>query len=234
MIPYASRTNMASAVKAWTEAGWRMLIEPSHYAFPQGRTAPPLAYMIDNGAWGCFKRGVEWDAAGFRRMVAEYGEGADMIVLPDIVEGGAESLARSLEWVPELAPVGTRLLLAVQDGMDATEVLELCAERGLGIFVGGSTEWKLETIPTWGRVSRQIGCWLHVARVNSVKRIRFIAGHSADSFDGTSTTLWPSTLRRLDLEVRQQTMFGARGRTGLDDARYEAACDAALGGGRTE
>ena len=207
MIPYASRTTMKSAVKAWTEAGWRMLIEPSHYNFSQGKSDPELAYMIDNGAWGCFKREVEWDAAGFRRMVAQYGAGADMIVLPDIVEGGAESLARSVEWVPELKQTGTPLLLAVQDGMIPDEVAEVCQEHGLGIFVGGSTPWKLETVPWWGWVSGQLGCWLHVARVNSVKRIRFIEAHGAHSFDGTSTTLWPSTLKRLDLAVRQQTMF---------------------------
>lgn len=208
LIPYASRTNMESAVKAWTEAGWRMLIEPSHYNFPQGKTPPPLAYMIDNGAWGCHLREVEWDSAGFERMVDEYGADADMIVLPDIVAGGAESLTRSVEWIPRLRPIGTLLLLAVQDGMIPNDVADLCQEHSLGLFVGGSTEWKLDTIPWWGWVSGQLGCWLHIARVNSVKRIRYIAAHGAHSFDGTSTTLWPSTLRRLDLAVRQQTMFG--------------------------
>lgn len=204
-MAYASRTNMASTVAAIGARGWRWLIEPSHANFPHGRTPPEYPYMIDNGAWGCFNRGVEWDGDAFMHYLDEHGAGADMIVLPDIVGGGEESLGRSLSWVGRVRPFGSRMLLAVQDGMEPAHIEPLLAPLGLGLFVGGSTEWKLSTLMAWGGVAERVGCWLHVARVNSARRIRLCALAGADSFDGTSVTKWPSTIHRLDEARRGAT-----------------------------
>jgi hypothetical protein len=117
---------MKSAVSAMTLYGWRMLIEPSHLGFGYGKTEPPLPYMIDNGAWGSFNRGVPWDGDRFIEMLDMWASGADMIVLPDIVGGGDESLARSVEWLPKVAEYGIPMLLAVQDGMVAIRASPRC------------------------------------------------------------------------------------------------------------
>ena len=205
MIAYASRTGTRSTIKAMRAAGWRMLLEPSQYGFGLTADPPPLPYMLDNGAWGCFRRGVEWDEEGFLRLMAEHGDGADAVVLPDIVGGGYESLELSSSWAPRVAH--PRRLLAVQDGMVPDDVADVCQEHGLGIFVGGSTEWKLNTLPWWGWVSRQLGCWLHVARVNSARRIVLCQDAGAHSFDGTSVTRFPCTLPLLDNARRQGSLW---------------------------
>ena len=209
MMAYASRTKMRSALDAMTEHGWRQLIEPSHLSKHALRSSPPeLQYMIDNGAWGCFNRGAEWSSDGFVELLELYGSGADMIVLPDIVAGGEASLGRSLSWLGRVRSYGSRMLLAVQDGMNPAHIEPVLKDTGCGIFVGGTTEWKLATLNQWGRVARRAGCWLHVARVNTVIRINQCAAAGANSFDGSSVTRWPVNITRLDAARRQVSMFG--------------------------
>jgi hypothetical protein len=139
------------------------------------------------------------------KAVDMLGRGADWLVLPDIVAGGLRSLDFSLSWIDRLCGVAP-LLLAVQDGMAETDIVPLVGPE-LGIFVGGSTDWKVATIPLWGRVAARARCWLHVGRVNTVRRIRLCAAAGVDSFDGTSVTRFAVTLPQLDNALRQRDFF---------------------------
>jgi hypothetical protein len=117
-----------------------------------------------------------------------------------------ESLRRSLSWVPTLACLGVTLLIPVQDGMERHHI-EPHVSHTIGIFVGGSTEWKEHSMPMWGRLAADAGCWLHVGRVNTMRRIRLCHLAGADSFDGTSVTRFACTLPKLDRARRQGTLF---------------------------
>lgn len=77
----------------------------------------------------------------------------------------------------------------------------------VGIFIGGSTEWKLETMAMWGDLATSFGAWCHVGRVNSVRRIRKCALAGATSFDGTSASRYSVSLRKLDDAARQQHLI---------------------------
>ncbi|MDG9857934.1 hypothetical protein N5C93_29635 [Pseudomonas nitroreducens] len=68
----------------------------------------------------------------------------------------------------------------------------------VGIFLGGSTEWKLQTMEAWGVLARRRNCYFHVGRVNSARRIAMCSAAGASSFDGTSVTRFANTLPRLD------------------------------------
>lgn len=160
-------------------------------------------YALDNGAWTAFQRGEPFDIAAFMRAVDLLGHGADFIVAPDIVAGGKRSLDFSLSWLGQLRGVAP-LLLAVQDGIAVDDVSSLIGPE-LGIFVGGTTEWKLPTMADWGALARRTGAYLHVGRVNSSRRIALCSAAGADSFDGSSATRYAVTLRPLDLARRQQS-----------------------------
>ncbi len=87
------------------------------------------------------------------------------------------------------------LHVTVQDGMDPAAVeAVLRRHRRLGLFLGGTTEYKLGTLAAWGRVAHRLGRHYHVARVNSRRRIRLCAEAGADSIDGTSATRYACTL----------------------------------------
>lgn len=162
-------------------------------------------YALDNGAWSAYANGRPFDFRAFEKALAKKGADADWTVLPDIVAGGPASLEVSLRWMRRVLDSSPRALLAVQDGMSVEDVRPFVGGR-VGIFVGGSTGWKLRTLDAWGRLSKDVGCWFHVGRVNSIRRITSCAIAGATSFDGTSATRYAKTLPKLDGARRQMAM----------------------------
>jgi len=202
MLAYASRTGTRRNLDALRRAGWRLLVSATGVHRTEG-----FPYALDNGAWTAHQRGEPWREDLFVELVEKLGHGSDWIVAPDIVGGGLESLALSREWIPRLTG-RSRVLLAVQDGMRPWDVASMLGPD-TGIFVGGSTEWKLDTLPQWGALAAERGCWLHVGRVNSARRIRLCLDAGATSFDGTSASRFAVTIPRLDNVRRQMHLFDA-------------------------
>jgi hypothetical protein len=161
-------------------------------------------YALDNGAWTAYQQRRPWEAQPFWRALQCRGAGAEWVVLPDIVAGGESSLARSLSWLSHGLEYTQRVLLAVQDGMTPALIRpHLTVAARIGIFVGGSTAWKLRTLPLWGTLAAEMGCWLHVGRVNTARRITLCGLVGATSFDGTSVSRFATTLPLLE-HARQQ------------------------------
>jgi hypothetical protein len=201
LIGYASRTGTRRNLDALRAAGWRLLVSARADLRTEG-----FAYALDNGAWTAFQRQEPFDVAAFERAVEALGHGADWLVLPDKVAGGLESLDMSLTWLPRLRGV-TRLLIAVQDGMVEADIRPYLADD-VGVFVGGSTDWKLTTMRRWGELARAAASYCHVGRVNTVRRIRLCQDAGVDSFDGTSVSRFACNLPKLDAAIRQQHLFG--------------------------
>lgn len=209
LVGYASRTNTRRNIAALRARGdgWGWLVQPFDRGGP---VLGGLRHAIDNGAWHLFNAGRSFDADAFRRTIGEYGDGADFVVVPDIVMGGLASFDLSRSWLPELLAsphlAGVRLLVPVQDGMVPGDVDPLISDR-VGIFVGGSTEWKVATTLEWGRYARSRGAYLHIARVNSARRIALCAAAGANSYDGTSATRYAETVPLLDGARRQRDLL---------------------------
>jgi len=193
---YAAHTGTRRNLAALHAAGWALLLSPGK---PCDRR---FKYALDNGAYGAWQQGKDFDVKAFERHVAMHGHGAEFIVAPDIVAGGVESLMFTREWLPRLDGVGRRRLIAVQDGMTEDDVRPYLSYT-VGIFIGGTTEWKINTMHAWGRLAHETGAYLHVGRVNTARRIRMCHSAGADSIDGTSATRFSLTLPMLDAAVRQ-------------------------------
>ncbi len=215
MIAYASHTGTKRNLQGIRENDWRILYsaaEPSHFV-DEG-----ILHALDNGAWQKFQQGREWDAdadKAFGFGLDRWGKSADWVVAPDIVAGGMRSLALSLSWMPRVLSATSYALLAVQDGMTVEDVRPHVGGR-VGIFVGGSTDkqrdeygrvwnWKEKTIPDWCGLGREVGCWVHVGRVNTARRIAICGSFGADSFDGTSASKYAVTIPPL---TRARNQFG--------------------------
>ena len=197
MIGYASRTGTRRNLDALRRAGWRLLVSATGVWRAEG-----FGYGIDNGAWTAHQAGTQFDEDLFTGLVAKMADKADWIVIPDIVAGGLESLDYSLGWLPSLSG---RLLLAVQDGMEPAHVKPHLSVR-VGIFIGGSTEFKERSAEAWGLLAREVGCYLHMGRVNSQRRIKIAQSVGCDSFDGTSASRFSVTLWPLDQARRQEAL----------------------------
>ncbi len=207
MIGYASRTGTKRNLAALREAGWRLLVSAKGVLRTEG-----FPYALDNGAWSAHQQGQPFDFPAFERALSLLGKGADWTVLPDIVAGGLPSLKLSLEWLPRVLDVSPRALIAVQDGMTPAELRPHLGDR-VGIFVGGSDRWKLEYLERWGLLAAELGCWLHVGRVNTARRIAACKSVGATSFDGTSASRYVKTLPLLEgARHRSQVGLFARSR----------------------
>jgi hypothetical protein len=199
-MAYAAYTTTRHNLAALRKAEWRILLSPA-----TGLNSFGLPYALDNGAWSEFASGTPFDADAFRASVVRIGGAADFIAAPDIVQGGLDSLARSKHWLPWLLERTRRVLIPVQDG-ESTDIQSLLSPR-VGIFVGGSTEFKEATMARWAELARSHAAWCHVGRVNTVRRIALCAAAGATSFDGSSATRYVANLPKLELARRQTDLF---------------------------
>lgn len=207
--PYASRTGTKTTLANMRKMGWSILVSASGVL----RTESFEHWAVDNGAWSAYLQGKSFDEDAFSRAIDKVGEGADWVVLPDIVAGGMASLDLSLKWLDRLRGFPERALIAVQDGITVDDVRDYLGPM-VGLFIGGSTPWKLATLDAWAALSRRKGCYLHVGRVNSLKRINACAQVGANSFDGTSIIAFPNSINMLTSGViashHQQSLFNPR------------------------
>lgn len=213
MIAYASRTGTKRNLDALRAADWRLLVS----AGGVWRTEGFVKWAADNGAWRDFQEGVPFDELRFARFlewVDQQPTRPDFLVAPDIVMGGRASLDFSVSWLPRLqgAPCG-RLLLAVQDGMELADVAPLLADGSFaGVFVGGSTEWKLATLPDWVNLAHAHAAWAHAARVNTVRRVNACLAADADSMDGSGPSRFVAALAAVNVARHQQDWVAQAGR----------------------
>jgi hypothetical protein len=213
MICYASQTGTKRNLKALREAGWRILLSAA------GRLKPfDFSYALDNGAWHAFQQNKPFDVGAFETAVDRVGSRADWIVCPDIVAGGLRSLEFSAGWLPQLKQF--KVLLAVQDGMHPRDVVPFLGPN-VGIFLGGSTPWKLQTMEAWGHLAAALHIHYHVARVNTARRIALAIGSGAHSIDGSSATRYAKTLPLLQRATRTSDLF--RPTAGFDQAAIDRA-----------
>jgi hypothetical protein len=109
---------------------------------------------------------------------------------PDVVCDAKATLKRSLPFLPVLRGLGYRAALVAQNGL---ERIRAPWDEFDAVFLGGDDEWKL------GAHARDLtaeakarGMWVHMGRVNSMKRLEYARFIGCDSADGTYLR-WPDT-----------------------------------------
>jgi len=198
IMPYASRTGTRRNLAALREHGFALLISATGCHRDEGFETIGL----DNGAWTAFQSGQSWDEVSFLELVEEFGHKAQWVVVPDVVADRDQTLESTERWLPRLRGVARRRLVAVQDGMTPEDVQHWISPD-VGIFVGGSTDFKWATLETWAELARERGAYLHVGRVNTIRGISRCTCVGADSFDGTSATMFSVNARKLGRFARQ-------------------------------
>ena len=138
-------------------------------------------YALDNGAFSCFKNNQLFCNHTFLnfldKWVVKNKTKPQWIVVPDVVGDKEKTITSFFHWENKLKVYGFPLAFAVQDGMTKKDIPNNISI----IFIGGSTEWKVKTIPYWTAHFPRV----HVARVNGWTRLlnSYLAG--AESVDGT-------------------------------------------------
>ena len=148
-MAFASRTGPKRNLEALRTAGWGLLVSATGCHRTEG-----FPYCLDNGAWTAYQKNLPWQEEPFIKLVSNLGAEAIFVTAPDIVAGGADSLALSIRWLPWLLERCKVVLIPVQDGMTGDQVSPLIGPR-VGVFLGGSTQWKLRTMFAWGTLARE-------------------------------------------------------------------------------
>jgi len=152
---------------------------------------PWFPFALDNGAYSCWdittnefdfdkwatiepkwRQLIYWAASAVQRP--------RWAIVPDVVgnmEATFESWDRNYRTVvdAEIVPA-----LAVQDGMVPSDVRALDNIPSV-ICVGGSTEWKWETVEMWAKEFSRV----HLLRCNSPDKLEYLESLGVESCDGT-------------------------------------------------
>ena len=150
---------------------------------PGGWRQPPswMPYALDNGAFGAWEKKQEWNQHAFIELLdrARKSHFPLWVVVPDVVMDKDATIEKWPVWVPQIRAIlpNTPLAFAVQDGMTPADV-PVDADV---IFVGGSDEFKWQTLRTWTANFPRV----HVGRVNSERKLWQCDDAGAESCDGT-------------------------------------------------
>lgn len=181
--------------------GW--LKTPANGSSVETIVAAGVPWACDND---CFTR---LNRAAYLRMLRVVAGQPRLlwVAAPDVVADAESTLLRFRLWRPTLAYYELPIALVAQDGQEDRPV-PWDAIRCL--FIGGSTAWKEG--PHAARLIREAhdrGKWVHVGRVNTLRRYWLLSSLPVDSIDGTCFSKWPDKfipwmLRRF--EARQHVM----------------------------
>lgn len=179
-----------------------ILVSGATATMRQYQDHPQMGRLIVPGNWGYAVDGWKWaadngvfsgfDSARFLDMLAEVQgkPGCKFVVVPDVVADACATLVQFEEWAPRLWQFGFPLAFVAQDGQERMP-LPWCSFDAL--FIGGSTAWKMSDAAfKIAERAKARGKWVHVGRVNSLRRMRHWFG-VADSIDGTGFSMMPDT-----------------------------------------
>lgn len=151
---------------------------------------PRQMWAADNGAF------VGFDPEAFLAMLERLRGLQDyayrrclFVAAPDVVGDAAKTLEKFQRWAIVIRAFGFPVALVAQDGLtiETTPWLDIDA-----LFIGGTTAWKLgpeaEALARHAKASQK---WVHMGRVNTLKRVRHAQRIGCDSFDGTTFSRWP-------------------------------------------
>jgi hypothetical protein len=173
--------NSSSVVHYWAgkypgRIGW--LVGPT--AIPKTKLRPWMPFALDNDAFGAWVSGNPWNEEawlGMLQKVKMSGMSPRWMLLPDVVADREATLSKWERYESTGLKFGWPLAFAVQNGMTPADL----PERAEVIFIGGTTEWKWQTLPEWCATGRRI----HVGRVNALDKLLTCERMGVESVDGT-------------------------------------------------
>jgi hypothetical protein len=155
-----------------------------------GNLLPPaIPWAADTG---CFSAPDKFDPLAYMAYLARYRSESGrclFVTMPDVVGDAKATLAKIRQWPEVIRALGFRPALVAQDGLESLPVPWQAFDV---LFIGGTTAWKLgDHATTLIREAKARGKWVHVGRVNSLRRLRHSQWQGADSADGTFLAFGP-------------------------------------------
>jgi hypothetical protein len=105
------------------------------------------------------------------------------VTAPDVWGDAVATMALSLPMLPVIRSAGWPVALVAQDGLENQHVPW---EDFDALFIGGSDRWRhSDGLRALVAEARRRGKWVHMGRVNSLRRMQYAESIGCDSADGT-------------------------------------------------
>lgn len=150
-----------------------VLFSPERTRYYEG-----IPFAIDNGAFGAWRRGEEWNEKLFCSIVEKFADKKPgFVVCPDAIANKAQTLKLWDKWSRWLTERNIPSAFVFTDGMELTDIPNDCAV----VFIGGSDHHIARAIKLIPQISKPV----HVGRVNYHSRLWAAHNWGAKSCDGT-------------------------------------------------
>jgi hypothetical protein len=147
------------------------------------RVVEGVRWVLDNGCFSASWDEHHWQATMDRLMGTR---GCLFAVAPDVVGSAEATMELWRRWWTVPMRRGFPVAYVAQDGC------WFIPEGPSALFIGGSTEWKLgPEARALAAAAKREGLWVHMGRVNSLRRLRYAADIGCDSVDGTYLAFGP-------------------------------------------
>ena len=160
------------------------LVQPRHYSSIETTAKAGIPWAADNDGFKGFK------GEPFRRMVDRLAglPGCLFVCAPDVYCDAERTGEMFDEWESTIRAHQLPVALVAQNGQTT-----IPWDRIDALFIGGDDAFKLGPDgERWAREARARAKWLHVGRVNGMRRLRYCGTLEADSVDGSSWARWKS------------------------------------------
>ena len=172
--------------------------------------SPARRVKFGRGVWaadnGCFGN---WKESDFLAMLdaAEKAETKPVFVtVPDVVGDHRKTCELWVRWAPEIKRRGLRCAFVLQNGIESMHPeFALPWESLDALFIGGNDAFKLGAWVRWAvafskrTIATERPVWVHMGRVNSVRRMLYAQRIGCDSCDGSGMAKYAD---RLPLMIR--------------------------------
>lgn len=199
----ANRAMMAKRLDAQFPGRLGLLYGPDGQRNPKG-----LPFALDNGRFAAWEKKKPWKAKDYLLFLdwiaTKIDYDPDWAIVPDVVADADRTFEWWDKWTPRVKSYGFKLALAVQNGM-TPELVKKLRPKPEVIFVGGTTEWKWQTVRLWCKNFPRV----HVGRVNTHKNLWRAHQAGAESTDGTG---W-----RFNKQAAQLVEYLKRSSNGFND-----------------
>jgi hypothetical protein len=161
----------------------------------QGNVLPACPWGADNGKFTAAGPREHWIGHGrwfdwLEGQVDRYGaEACRFAVAPDAPFDAAATLDESLPWMEKIRELGIPAAFAAQNYCD---LYGLPWDEMDVLFLAGDTAWKIGPVAHRLTIeAKERGKWVHMGRVNSLRRLRIAEWFGCDSADGTYLKFGP-------------------------------------------
>ena len=161
---------------------------------------PDAHFAIDNGAFAGFDRDSFLSLLkreSKRRKLCRF------VAVPDVIGSARRTLEIFDRWYEQISQ--WPLALVAQDGQ---ENLPIPWDAIAGVFIGGSTDWKLSAhAEAVIKAAQALGKWVHVGRVNTPARFERFEKLGVDSIDGTGLSRYSYMRERIHKAHIEPALF---------------------------